>query len=162
MTIIACYADGGVIGRNPSPVGGTFAWCHVDMDNIQVASYSGVITPVEAGLPAITNNLTEMLALVAGLEALPAGWAGTIYSDSQVTLGRMFEGWKMNNIPAWLVRRGSAALQHINRPRCSCVLLDGHPTQVQLAAGRGKRGAPVSEWNVWCDKACGKAGLVLL
>jgi len=135
MTIIACYADGGVIGRNPSQIGGTFAWCHIDANNRQVASYSGVITPVEAALPAITNNLTEMLALVAGLEALPLHWRGTVYS---------------------------AALQHIDRPHCTYVLLDGHPTQAQLAAGKGKRGALVSEWNVWCDKACGAAGAVLL
>jgi hypothetical protein len=34
------------------------------------------------------------------------------------------------------------------------VLLDGHPTQAQLAAGVGKRGHPVSAHNVACDRAC--------
>jgi hypothetical protein len=28
--IVAVYADGGIIHRNPSPVGGTWSWCHVD------------------------------------------------------------------------------------------------------------------------------------
>ena len=41
----------------------------------------------------------------------------------------------------------------------SCLLLDGHPTRSQLEAGKGKRGGPVSEHNVWCDKACGYAAV---
>jgi hypothetical protein len=36
------------------------------------------------------------------------------------------------------------------------VLLDGHPTADQLAAGVGKRGNPVSKWNAACDAECSR------
>jgi hypothetical protein len=40
------YTDGGVIGANPSPFGGTWAYCIVDTaDNQRVTCNSGVITP---------------------------------------------------------------------------------------------------------------------
>lgn len=157
MNITALYADGGVIGRNPSPIGGTWAWCHVNAAGERIATGSGVVLP-RPSLPLITNNLTEMIALVKGLEALPEGWAGTVYSDSQITIGRVFWGWKQNNLPAVLLRQCAAAIARIDFANCRAVLLDGHPTQAQLAAGRGKRGNPVSEHNVWCDKECGRVG----
>lgn len=154
--IIAIYADGGVIGANPSATGGTFAWCHVARHKIRVAEGSGVITPGECGLPEITNNLTEFLAVVRGLQNLPAGWSGTVYSDSRITLGRFFESWSMKGIPLWLVQEGGEAMARLDWQNCRGVLLDGHPTKKQLASGLGKRGNPVSIFNVWCDKACGQ------
>lgn len=156
MTIIAVYADGGVIGVNPSPIGGTWAWCHVDATETRIACDSGVTLP-RPTCPLITNNLTEMIALVRGLSALPEGWSGAVYSDSQITLGRLFEGWKLNNIPLVLARQAQEALRRLDLANTYYVLLDGHPTRAQLLAGAGKRGNPVSEHNVWCDQACGKA-----
>ena len=153
-TVTALYADGGVIRINPSPIGGTWAWCHVNATNQRIHTASGVVIP-RRSCPMITNNLTEMIALVKGLEALPEGWAGVVYSDSQITLGRLFEGWKMSGIPPVLIRQGQAAMARLDWANCTYVLLDGHPTKAQLLAGRGKRGAPVSEHNVFCDKACG-------
>lgn len=156
------YADGGVISRNPSKIGGTWA-CRLLSNGQVVHEGSGVITPAEAGTPAITNNLTEMLALLEGLKQLPADWTGTIYSDSQVTLGRVFEGWKWSNIPPWMHRLFQAQRARlVNWSAISYALLDGHPTSAQLAAGVGKRGHPVSEHNVWCDKACGEAARLVM
>lgn len=154
-TVTAIYADGGVIQINPSPIGGTWAFCHVNAANQRIRTASGVVLP-RSSCPLITNNLTEMIALVKGLEALPDGWAGVVYSDSQITLGRLFEGWKMSGIPPVLIRQGTAAMARLDWANCNYVLLDGHPTKAQLLAGRGKRGAPVSEHNVFCDKACQK------
>ncbi len=151
--VTAIYADGGVIQINPSSIGGTWAWCHVSAENIRVRTASGVVLPRQS-CPLITNNLTEMIALVKGMEALPQGWAGCIYSDSQITLGRLFEGWKMSGIPAVLIRQGAEAMARLDWARCTYVLLDGHPTKAQLLAGRGKRGGPVSEHNVFCDRQC--------
>lgn len=148
------YCDGGVIGSNPSSVGGTWAFCIVENDE-RIFEHKGFITPGE-DLPAITNNLTEMLALVRGLQQLPVGWAGTIYSDSQITLGRAFEGWKWKNIPAWLHHEYQVARGRLGWPNIKHVLLQGHPTKAELLAGVGKSGRPVSEHNVWCDKACGE------
>lgn len=148
------YVDGGVMRKNPSPIGGTWA-ARLVRDGLVAMELSGWITPREARTEAITNNLTEMLALVRGLQLLPARWTGTIYSDSQVTLGRAFEGWKWQNIPPWLHHEYREARKHLMHwDELQHVLLDGHPTIAHLAAGTGKRGHPVSEHNRWCDEAC--------
>ena len=148
------FVDGGVVGRNPSPIAGTRAWRRVH-DGIVFDQGSAIITPTDAVLPAITNNLTEMLALVLGFEDLPATWVGTICSDSQITLGRAFLGWRWKNIPTWLHHRFQAQRARLaHYDQFKYVLLDGHPTKAQLLSGVGKRGHPVSEHNVWCDEAC--------
>jgi hypothetical protein len=74
---IALYADGGVIGANPSTIGGVWAWCQV-ADGRRGQCASGVITPTGAGLPAITNNLTELYAILEARESLPYAWSGAI------------------------------------------------------------------------------------
>lgn len=159
------FCDGGVIGANPSGIGRTWAFKRIHVSDFDagqapvVYSESGVITPRKAGMPSITNNLTEMLALLKGLASLDKDWNGTIYSDSQITLGRAFMGWKWKNIPMWMhaeFQRERARLWRWDEIKY--VLLDGHPTIAQLAAGIGKRGGPVSEHNVWCDQACTAAG----
>ncbi len=149
------YVDGGVIQHNPSSQGGTWAFLLLNMNVVEKAQ-SGMITPQQAGLPAITNNLTEMLAMLKGLAALPASWKGTVYSDSQVTLGRIFQGWKWTNIPRWMHLVFQAQTMRLAwwPGGFQYVLLDGHPTKAQLAAGIGKRGHPVSEYNVLCDQWC--------
>jgi ribonuclease HI len=151
----ALYCDGGVIQINPSPIGGTYAYRILQDDQV-IRENAGLIA-ASPDLPLITNNLTEMLALVNGLADLPADWIGTIYSDSQITLGRAFLGWKWTNVPYWL-RKGYAEQRFrlLNWSLIQHQLLSGHPTKAQLAAGIGKHGFPVSEHNVWCDKACGK------
>jgi len=153
--ITSAYCDGGVIGPNPSERGGTFAWCHVDVDGKVVASNKGVVLPAKYNLPKITNNISELVAALHCIYALPEGWSGTFYSDSQVTLGRIFWGWAMNDVPEVLVKRSRGAAAYLGKVRA--ILLDGHPTRAQLANGRGKRGNMVSVHNVWCDKACGEA-----
>jgi ribonuclease HI len=152
------YADGGVIGVNPSRIGGTWAWRLVDAAGRVKDQASGDFLCGDInGYRAVTNNFTEFLALVNGLKALPDGWGGLVCSDSAVTLGRLFSGWKMAGIPTWLVVAGSAALQRLGP--VEHLLLDGHPTRAQLAAGAGKRGNPVSEHNRWCDEECRRIAL---
>ncbi len=150
------YADGGVIQKNPSTVGGTWAWVQV-VDGKPVKAGADVI-PASPDWPLVSNNFTEMAALLYGLSSLRNDWNGRICSDSQVTLGRLFWSWKWSNLPAWMHQQ-----YKIQRARLVCwelfsvVLLDGHPTAEQLQAGVGARGHPVSEHNVWCDHACGEA-----
>ncbi len=155
MMITALYADGGVISRNPSPIGGTWAYCLVDEHGQRVKEVSKILYP-ELGMPLVTNNVTELLALVQGLYALPEDFTGTVYSDSWVSLQRVFLAAKLNNVPTWLIDKLQAFQRTGRLAKMSYVLLDGHPTQAHLLAGKGKRGNPVSEHNVWCDKACGK------
>lgn len=152
--IIAVYADGGVVSKNPSSIGGTWAWCHVDERGQRVNEDSGYISAADNGQP-VSNNVTELLALLNGIDALPAGWIGTVYSDSLISLGRVFQSWKLHNCPAWLLQRMGEVLRRHDVARMTYVLLDGHLTKEQLATGKGKRGNPVSEHNVWCDEACG-------
>jgi ribonuclease HI len=156
QTKTSLYTDGGVIGANPSPIGGTWAWCVVGNYDQRIACESGIITPEQAQLPAITNNLAELLAIVNGRESLPYAWTGTIHSDSWVSLQRVFLAAKLKNVPPWLVER----LQKLQRDGwfsgCAWKLLDGHPTKAQLAAGVGKRGGPVSPHNVFCDAECNR------
>jgi hypothetical protein len=158
--ILAAYADGGVIGRNPSLVGGTWAWCHVSTDLRVVADPylylvqrgSGLLLPEKVGGIPVSNNHSEYYALARCLKELPEGWSGTVYSDSQITLGRFFLGWRHENVPPAWEAHMRALLARLGEVKW--VLLDGHPTRAQLAAGKGKRGNPCSSFNVWCDSQC--------
>ena len=148
--IVALYADGGVIKKNPSSIGGTYAWCAVDASGNRVIEKSGVVPVIER---PITNNHMEQIALCLALEAMPAGWSGTVYSDSQVALGRVLKGWRTKNLPSNVAQRSAAAVARLGAIKT--VLLQGHPTKADLTSGIGaKRNLPVSEHNVWCDKAC--------
>lgn len=153
MNPVALYADGGVIGSNPSKLGGTWAWCWVSASGERIRTASGKVLP-RTFLPLITNNVTEYVALVKGLESLPEGWSGAVYSDSKITLGRLFAQWRCNGLPLVLVRQGAAAVARLDWANINPILLDGHPAKAQLLAGRGKRGNPVSIHNVWCDAVC--------
>ena len=41
MNPVALYADGGVIGSNPSSLGGTWAWCGVSASGDRIRTISG-------------------------------------------------------------------------------------------------------------------------
>lgn len=157
MTPAEVYADGGVVMVNPSPHGGTWAWCHVAGERA-VAEGSGAFPPSAYGMATVSNNLTEFAALLFCLEALPDGWAGRVFTDSGVTLMRFQapDAVKMNGIPDDLVARLRAVRGRLGE--LAFVLLGGHPTRKELAAGRRKDGKPVSRWNVWCDHQCGRRG----
>jgi hypothetical protein len=170
----AAYCDGGVISSNPSRIGGTYAAVFVSKSGEQMSSVSGTVTPAQAGLPAITNNYTELLAAVVAMELLPANWTGTLYTDSNVTRLRIVNAKpSMTGIPNDLQERLAHAKSRIGGAwspgqdrngatgGMCVVLLKGHPTKADLAAGEGARGEgkqslPVSKWNVLCDKLCGE------
>jgi hypothetical protein len=151
------YTDGGVIGRNPSTIGGTWAWRRVE--RYETTSDAGVIE-ARGAYPTISNNMTELLALVKGLEALPEGWSGRVCSDSKIALGWVFWGYRRTLAVPSLCARADAAVARLGR--LVPVLHDGHPTRDQLAAGVGKRGNPVSEHNAFCDKECNRVGAEFL
>jgi ribonuclease HI len=155
------YVDGGVVLKNPSPIGGTYAY-RLLKDGVVVSEggffRSAKDCAVNAEAGPVTNNITEMMALVKGLQKLPDDWDGTIYSDSMITLGRAFLGWKWKSVPLWLrVMFETEVKRLVNWERLGHALLSGHPTKAQLASGIGKHGLPVSEHNVWCDQACTEA-----
>lgn len=149
------YCDGGIIGRNPSPYGGTAAWRRLSGETV-MAWNSRIILPEETKTGLVTNNNSELIALLDGIELLPAGWKGTVYSDSRNALGWVFKGYTIDsNIPHGLMVRLNQMVARRKTDGLSYVLLQGHPTKADLAAGIGKkRGLPVSEHNVFCDEAC--------
>lgn len=150
--VAALYTDGGVIKKNPSVIGGTWAFVAVDADGHRLFEQSGIV-PAPPSRP-VSNNHTEQIAITKALEAMPDGWSGTVYSDSQIALGRVFRGWKENNLPRNISERSRAALARMGHIRT--VLLQGHPTKADLAVGIGKkRNLPVSIHNVRADELCG-------
>lgn len=151
--IVALYCDGGVVGRNPSLLAGTWAWCAVNESGERIIERGGFV-PSPPGRP-VTNNHTEQIAIVLALEAMPDGWSGLVCSDSMIALGRVFMGWKTKNLPENIKQRATVAMSRLGNVEPQ--LLQGHPTKKDLASGIGaKRGFPVSIHNVWCDHECGR------
>jgi ribonuclease HI len=151
--ITSIYCDGGTIGKNPSPIGGTWGWCAVDEKDNGVIEKSGYV--LANGNP-ISNNYTEFLALLNALEAMEDNWSGYAYSDSQLTLGRFFHGWKTKNIPEEFISRAQQAVGRLGK--ITPVLLSGHPTRTELKNGMTSSGRPVSHHNARVDTLCTEAG----
>jgi ribonuclease HI len=149
--VIDLYTDGGLLSNNPSLLGGTWAWVQVSA-GCQVASGSGVVTCEEVGSERVTNNFTEMLAIVQGLNSMPNGWRGTLFTDSEVSRIRLvFPRAKWKGIPPSLQQALTDTRERLGD--FTVTLLAGHPSRRQLAAG--KRGdLPCSRWNKWCDDEC--------
>ncbi len=149
---VALYCDGGVCfdgSHGASNFGGSWAFCAVDANDELLYSDSGFLQVEDR---PTSNNHTEMYAAIMALESVPEGWSGTLYSDSKITLGRLFEGWRNKNLPEEYVLRAKNALIRLGKVQGKH--LDGHPTKAQLEAGIGKRGNPVSKWNIFCDDLC--------
>lgn len=165
------YVDGGCIGSNPSALGGTWAWCFVDEKGQRTDSECGHVTPQMISLPLVTNNLTELLAAIHAMEALPDGWDGTIHTDSQVTWrritrtplttasGKPAKPQKFKGIPVQVRVRLNLAMARMGKYNVATV--GGHPTGKHFADGH-KGGAAVSVHNMFVDDLCNKAKEIFL
>jgi ribonuclease HI len=107
-------------------------------------------------MPTCSNNLSEFIAVLKALESLPFGWDGTVWTDSDVTRRRFsnITHAAMKGITDELIESATVAMARL--PNVKFRLLGGHPTKAELVAGQREDGRPVSEHNVWYDKACGK------
>lgn len=146
------FTDGGVIGPNPSKHGGTWCWCWVSK-NVRTRSNCGIATPESLQVEAVTNNQTELLAAVNALTSVPKGWDGTLYTDSVVTQFRLTNGESFNGVPQWL---RLLALDLRRARKYKVVLIKGHATQKEIAAGLSRCGKPTSCHNTFCDEQCTK------
>src|SRR4051794_3588578 len=79
--IVRVFTDGGVVGPNPSVIGGTWAWVAVDKHGDVVAEEFGFVPTVNP-LRKVSNNHTEQIAIVKALEYVPNSFAGMLCSDS--------------------------------------------------------------------------------
>jgi ribonuclease HI len=153
------FTDGGLCGdRNPSDIGGTWAFIYVEDDRIVVEDY-GFVSPADYQT-AVTNNMTELEAAVRGLERyLRDGRNGQpvyLYTDSTTTAARIKRPLRpaMKGVPDALRQRLVAITDAVDvRP----LLVAGHPTAADMRAGRVANGTPVSKWNVHCDELCQRA-----
>lgn len=148
------FGDAGVFGKNPSLVGGVWAWCKI-VGGEMVESDGHILTPEEVGLPEVTNNVGELYAAVRALESCGPGHHVTLWTDSVITLRRVQNptGATFNGVPEWLELRTIAAVQRLGSVKV--MLCAGHPTREELKTGiKRKNGLPVSRWNVWCDDKC--------
>lgn len=157
------FADGGVISGNPSDAGGTAAWALHYIGPFGVIHYrwgAYLIAPMHG---PVSNNYTEMEAVLLGLDFLSRDTVRRvdfIVSDSLTTLRRIFE-----TVP-WSSSTDQRATDSQRTRLQLCrdlslitrqtrgILLSGHPSPAQLAAGVGKNGYPVHPANAWCDTAC--------
>jgi hypothetical protein len=154
-------ADGGVIAQNPSPIGGTWAY-RIVRDGEVLSSDSGAMKPM---FGPVSNNVAELYAVLRGIKEAAEKWDAAmlqglnVASDSNVTLTRLTSAAsRWEGVPVDLRRWAIGYMPRID----VAVLLDGHPTTLHLSCGAGKRGRPVSEHNVWCDKAATAAGQAFL
>lgn len=144
------WCDGGVIGPNPSRLGGTWCFCAIYQGE-RINQDWGICTPDIMKTETITNNQTELLAALMALESVPIDWNGVLYTDSKITQGRITIGRKFAGIPDWLRKR---VLKRREKHKYRVQLVGGHPTKNELLSGLRKDGKIVSKWNVWCDKRC--------
>src|SRR4051812_45442004 len=83
------YTDGGNIGKNPSLLGGMWSYVVVSLEGQLVRQKAGIVTPADMELPNISNNTSELLGAVYGLETMPDDWEGTWFTDSDITMRRL-------------------------------------------------------------------------
>jgi ribonuclease HI len=81
-TFVDAWTDGACSG-NPGPGG----WAVVLTDGRQTREIVG-------GADSTTNNAMELSAILAALEAVPAGARVRLHTDSQNAIGWLAQGWK--------------------------------------------------------------------
>lgn len=148
------YTDGGLVLRNPSTIGGAWAYVITDQNDEEMLRASGAIKPMDIGMEAVTNQYVELLAVYIGMQQLPDGFAGKILLDSDVTryrLDRAKRG-RFRGIPAEFEAKILAQMARMGDYKL--ILLQSHPKLAELEAGISTTGRPVSKHNKACDYLC--------
>ncbi len=151
------FTDGGTVKKNPSLLGGTWAWCLVSGDEV-VTQASGVVTPDDFESVVVTSNDAELFAAIRGLQFMgkefQGGWEGEWWTDSKVTLYRLSTS-DIGRVPAW-AQRQAAILR--KRRTWTTVLCAGHSTRNEILLGyRERNKLPCSVWNTYVDEMCQQA-----
>lgn len=126
----------------------------VDTADQEIGYQAGVVTPQAVGTTVITNQVSSVVAILAGLAALPTGWSGMVASPQEIALGRVCRGYTLTGIPPVLIQRGQRVLQRFDPDALQPVVLAGQPTLAQIRAGGGAHGKPVSQHQVTCQTLC--------
>lgn len=155
MPRVYLYTDGGCISSNPSKHGGTIAVCFVDKSHKKIKEYARLFTCHDLKIKQITNNQMELLAIIEGLKRTEDDMTLHVCSDSIVSLGRVFMGYAMTNVPDWMQEELRAQKRRlVHWGKFTWELIGGHPTQIDMRRGSNRKGHRVSGWNQWCDNKC--------
>lgn len=151
------YTDGGLVLRNPSEIGGSWAYVLTDQDDEELLRASGIIRPsdVGPGVTSVTNNYMELLAVTIGMQQLPPLWSGKILLDSHVTITRIDKVRarpSFRGVPPELEAKVLSEKARLGD--YLVVLLQGHPRLAELKTGIANTGRPVSIHNKTCDYLC--------
>lgn len=147
------FTDGGLASKNPSSIGGAWAWCFIKSGWF-IRTGSGILTPADCDTTTVSNNDLELIAAIRALEGVGNDYDGVLWTDSYITLRRLINPKApLKGLSLWLKER----LRRIQRGRkLNVKLLGGHPSLEELRNGCRKNGRPVSRFNQWCDDECNR------
>jgi cyclic pyranopterin phosphate synthase len=129
--MIEIYTDGACKG-NP----GTGGWAAIIVED-------GSKRALHGKHERTTNNRMEMLAVLKGLEAVPASSQVTVFSDSQYVVNTMTRNWKRN----------------VNRDLWDRLDAEASKRDVSWRWVRGHDGNPLNEEaDGWASREAGSAG----
>ena len=132
---ITIHTDGSCLG-NPGPGGYGV-----------VLEYHGYERELSGGYRSTTNNRMELMAVIAGLEALKQPCQVTVYSDSEYVVESVTKGWARRWRANGWMRNGRERSLNPDLWERLLVALEKH--QVELRWVRGHAGNP---GNVRADK----------
>ena len=138
-TFVNIYTDGACSG-NPGPGGFGTILVHVDKDGFKHEK------ELSEGFKCVTNNQMELMAVIAGLEALKKPCNVTLYSDSQYVVKAFNEKW----IDGWIKRgwKNSDKKPVKNVELWQRLLKEKEPHTVEFIWVKGHAG---HEYNERCD-----------
>lgn len=154
------WTDGGLLSRNPSKIGGTWAWVRVN-EKLEIENQSsGILLPKHLNTEArvyteVTNSHSEITAIYRGLRELPDDWIGEIVTDSKLCISwltqkdRLGERLVWKNCPDWLQER---VIQEQNR-------IYGSGGHLKYRHVDGHQNDSIDHrFNILCDDMCRKEG----
>src|SRR5688572_12663502 len=91
LAVSEVYADAGIVVCNPSRFGASWSFLWVSYPDTQqhkdshlgsvLVEQSAYYEPEEVGMPQVTSNLAEIIAILCAVERLPDNWSGRVHSD---------------------------------------------------------------------------------
>lgn len=131
LTEVSLYTDGACSG-NPGPGGwGAILRC------------GGYEKELSGGEPETTNNRMELMAVIAGLEALNRPCSVTIYSDSKYFVDAVEKGWARSWRAKGWIKGDKTKAKNPDLWERLLRLLDEH--EIKLIWLKGHAGHPENE-----------------
>lgn len=137
MTKITMYTDGAARGNPDGPGGYGTILSFVDFKGQEH------IKELSAGYQKTTNNRMEMMAVIAGMEALNRSCEITVYSDSQYVVKAFNEHWLDGWIKKGWKRGKNEPVKNVDLWKRLLAAMEKH--QVSFQWVKGHNGHPQNE-----------------